>query len=341
MKNVMREVHMKVIFGLGLFLMTVSAYGQWGAGPVLVYDARDGRGNESSFNVGQYRSGSGEFGTLRNDSAYSVSVARGYRVRFCENEGGNGRGSGRCEEYGEGNHNLRYPAQASYIEVTGPGGWGDGWNAGGQQGVTVYTDRNFRGRSESFGVGRYLHAGGQLGQIGNDNASSVVVSRGFVVRLCENEGNDGRGSGRCEDYREGRHNLRYNDEASYVEVRRASGGWFGDRWNNWPGGGGGGDGFPSGSWRNIRDAVVVFTDSNQGGIWQEFRIGAYRADQNEFGRLANDAASSVYVPRGFRVTLCEHIPGYFAGIGRCEEYRQGNHNLRYNDSASTIRVSRD
>lgn len=103
-------------------------------------------------------------------------------------------------------------------------------NNDGRQGVTVYADRDYRGTSQSFGVGRFLNAGGQLGALRNDDASSVEVQRGFRVRLCEDEGSSGTGSGRCEDYGEGRFNLRYNNKASYIEVTRIGGG----------GGGGGG-----------------------------------------------------------------------------------------------------
>src|SRR5687768_51513 len=87
-----------------VFLPVLVSGQRWGSGPVVVYDERDGRGNEYSFNVGTYRADRNELGSLRNDSASSVTVPAGYRVRFCDNEGGrNGQGSGRCEEFGPGN----------------------------------------------------------------------------------------------------------------------------------------------------------------------------------------------------------------------------------------------
>lgn len=302
----------------------------WGYGPVVVFDQRDGRGSASSFNVGEYRNDRGEFGTLRNDSASSVSVPAGYRARFCENEGRNGQGDGRCEEVGEGNNNLRYANSASYIRVWGPtgsGGWSGGWNGGGQPGVTVYEDRNSRGRSQAFSIGRYLNAGGQLGGVRNDKASSVVVARGFRVRLCENEGN-GNGSGNCEEYNEGTYNLRYDNSASYVEVQRAGRGW------------GGSGGWGSGGLTGDNPPVKVFSGRDQGGEFQGFNAGTFRYDQREFGNIRNDDASSVWVARGYRVRLCENEGGG-SGSGKCEEYGQGSYNLRYNDKASFIRVWRD
>lgn len=133
------------------------------------------------------------------------------------------------------------------------GNWG--WGGGkpnnvpglGKPGVTVYDDRNYRGSSQSFGVGRYLNNAGQLGALRNDEASSVVVLNGYKVRFCEGEGS-GNGSGRCDEYGAGSYNLRLNDEASYIEVTRVygggnwgnnnDGGYWGNN-DNWNGGNGG------------------------------------------------------------------------------------------------------
>src|SRR5947209_4208008 len=109
------------ISSLVLVGAVVTSFAQWGYGPVVVFDQRNGNGNASSFGVGEFRNDRREFGTLRNDSARSVTVPNGYRVRFCESEGSRGEGSGRCEEVGEGNHNLQYAGSASFIRVTGPG----------------------------------------------------------------------------------------------------------------------------------------------------------------------------------------------------------------------------
>ena len=305
---------------------------RWGTGPVIVYEERDGRGDDFSFNVGIYRNNRNEFGGLRNDRASSVTVPPGYRVRFCENEGRNGLGSGRCEEFGPGNHNLRYPNRASFIRVSGPAGvdprvgWGIGQGSG-QFGVTVFEDRDFHGRSQGFGVGRYMAQGGRMGIIGNDTASSVIVSPGYRVRICEHEGR-GFGEGRCEEYSEGRYNLQYNDEASYIEVQRV-GVWGRIGQIVTP---------PFGGVIDANGPVVVYSDRNRRGDQQVFGVGVYRNDLGQLGQLKNDEASSVFVARGFRVRLCEN-EGRF-GAGRCEEYGPGTHNLRYNDRASWIRVWR-
>jgi hypothetical protein len=332
MKNFVRILFFSMVLTCCMAVVPAIVNAQWDRGPVVVYEQRDGRGNAQGFGVGEYRNDRGEFGQLRNDAAQSVSVPNGYRVRFCENEGRNGEG--RCEELGPGDHNLRYQNMASYIKVTGPGGW-NGWgnNNVGSRGVIVYGDRDFHGRSQEYGVGRYLYAGGQFGNMKNDDAGSVVVQKGFRVRFCENEGSDGRGSGKCEDYGEGSYNLRYNDTASYIEVQRVGGfggGWGGNGGSN---NGGNNGGFIGGN------SVVVFSDRDQRGTQQPFGVGTFRNDFRQFGRLKNDDAGSVYVPRGYRIRLCAGEGGG-VGEGPCEEWGPGLHNLQYNDQASYIRVWR-
>ncbi len=192
----------------------------------------------------------------------------------------------------------------------------------GQRGVTVYEDRDFRGRSQEYGVGRYLNPNGGLGNLRNDKASSVVVQRGFRARLCEDEGDRGLGSGRCEEYGEGSFNLRYNDTASFIEVVR-----------------GGGFGGPAVDPDRSNDRVTIYSALNQRGVTQTFGDGIYRFIDGNFGRLANDSASSIYVPTGYRVKLCEN-EGRGPYGERCEEFGAGDHNLRFQNAASSVEVRR-
>jgi hypothetical protein len=335
-----------VLFGLGTLVTGVQAQ-RWNNGPVVVSDQSDGRGTTQAFDVGEYRNDRNQFGSLRNDSAASVYVANGYRVRFCETESRNG--SGRCEEFGPGTHNLRYAGSASYIQVSGRGwngnnnggGWGN--NNGNNNGngnnnngraVTLFDDRDFRGASQSFDSGRYLNSRNQFGGIGNDRASSVVVDRGFSVRICDSEGG-GAGSGRCEEYGPGSYNLRYSDSASYIEVRRGnSGGWGGNNGN--------GNGNGNGGWNGGNDdrGVTVFSERDQDGDQQQYGAGIFRNDRRSLGNIKNDDASSIFVPRGYRVRVCDSEAGGVGG-GSCEEYGPGSYNLRYNDRMSFIRVWRN
>jgi len=92
--------------------------------------------------------------------------------------------------------------------------------------VTVFEHVNSTGRSQTFGEGRFRSDYKQLGNLPNDAASSVKVSKGYRVRLCENVG-DGKAVGRCEEYGEGTFNLKVAkaggvaDLVSQIEVLRA------------------------------------------------------------------------------------------------------------------------
>jgi hypothetical protein len=94
--------------------------------------------------------------------------------------------------------------------------------------VTVFEHANSGGRSQTFGEGRYRADYGQLGKLPNDTASSVKVTKGYRVRLCENEG-VGKAAGRCQEFGEGTFNLSVAkaggvaDRVSMIEVFRPAG----------------------------------------------------------------------------------------------------------------------
>jgi hypothetical protein len=64
-----------------------------------------------------YRAIKGEFGNVLNDHAMSIVVAKGYRARFCAEEGFMLRGSGDCEVHEAGRHDLRFATSISFIQV--------------------------------------------------------------------------------------------------------------------------------------------------------------------------------------------------------------------------------
>ena len=77
MKNILRIAPLAAIaIGIVVAVAGEARSQDWGYGPVVVFDQRDGRGTASSFNVGEFRNNRGEFGSLRNDSASSVEIFR-------------------------------------------------------------------------------------------------------------------------------------------------------------------------------------------------------------------------------------------------------------------------
>jgi hypothetical protein len=88
--------------------------------------------------------------------------------------------------------------------------------------VTVYEDINYSGKSQAYGAGIYRADKSQLGSLPNDSASSLRVAKGFIVRLCENEGN-GKGGGLCEVKGAGAYQLQWGpesvaDKVSFIQV---------------------------------------------------------------------------------------------------------------------------
>lgn len=84
--------------------------------------------------------------------------------------------------------------------------------------VTVYEDANYSGIAEFYGPGTFVNNKHGLGKLPNDSASSVKVKEGYVVTLCDSEGN-GNGGGVCEVKGPGKYNLeRVADKVSFIKV---------------------------------------------------------------------------------------------------------------------------
>jgi len=87
--------------------------------------------------------------------------------------------------------------------------------------VIVYEHPDFQGRHQGFRPGSYRADRGQLDEVGNDTISSLKVADGYTARLCQHEGDDGRGAGVCQTFGPGQHNVsdELNDETSFIEVK--------------------------------------------------------------------------------------------------------------------------
>lgn len=73
------------------------------------------------FGVGTFMANGGRLGMIPNDSASSVTVPKGLRVRTCEHEGRDRKGGGACEEFGEGwGLQIRHAGTVSWIRVWKP-----------------------------------------------------------------------------------------------------------------------------------------------------------------------------------------------------------------------------
>lgn len=88
--------------------------------------------------------------------------------------------------------------------------------------VTLFEHPGGQGKLQGlYGPGKYRGDRGALNGVGNNAISSLRVEPRFTVRLCESEG-DGNGSGRCEEFGPGQHNVtnEMDNLTSFASVRR-------------------------------------------------------------------------------------------------------------------------
>jgi len=86
----------------------------------------------------------------------------------------------------------------------------------------LYEHIDARGKAQAYAEGKYRANRNEFGNLPNDSASALHVGTGFVVRLCEHEGN-GNGAGKCLPYGAGWHKLTTLDLAdmvSYIGVSK-------------------------------------------------------------------------------------------------------------------------
>lgn len=299
-------------------LITVSAVSTGAQRPaegaVKLFNGRDGSGASQDIPPGTYLvNGSQLGGSSGKDAGFSVQVPKGAMVRFCDDRGSAGEGGENCEDYGEGTHNLK-STKFNFIKV-----WTQVVTADRppvKPAVIVFEQANWGGRSQIFMPGMYRSIRGEFGKIGDNVAMSIIVAKGFHVRLCSDEGVNFRGSGDCEEHDDGRHNLRFADSISFIEVKDLS------------------DMSPD----DDKMPVILYEDGSQGGKMQGFDVGVFVASLNQLGKVGNDQASSITVKSGYRVIVCADEGPVGGSPDKCEEFAAGKHNLRNKDSASYLKV---
>jgi len=149
------------------------------------------------------------------------------------------------------------------------------------RGITVHTDVDFEGSSETF-----TRAMPDLRSVGlNDTISSIEVPRGEVWQVCEDINYQGRCrnvSGTVDDLR----NMELNDQIS--SIRRVSGTGFGNR--------------RTGARNSSRD-LIVYTNPNYSG--RSLEITGDTPDLRSAG--LNDQVSSIEIPNGQAWEICVDI----------------------------------
>ncbi|PYS98980.1 MAG: hypothetical protein DMF63_12975 [Acidobacteria bacterium] len=297
----------KTIFFVVLSIFTVWAIPAAGqsdpATAVLLFNGRKGTGASQPIPVGVYQVSGKQLGS----GEASVKVSKGYIATFCAAK----NGTGKCEELGEGTHDLA-SIDFNYIKVARKT---EGVLAAP---VIVYELEHWAGRSQGFAPGMYRSIKGEFGNILDNHAMSVIVAKGFRVKLCTEEGPMLRGHGECEVYETGRHDLRFANDISFVEVKDMS------------------DTSPD----DEKLAVVLYEDASQVGKMQGFDVGMFFASRGEFKKLRNDQASSIWVKEGYRAEVCSDEPAAGGEPVGCEVFASGKKNLKARRTASYIKVSK-
>jgi hypothetical protein len=327
MRDRMRNLTLNLLLA-GLFLAcSGSGFSQVTDG-VQIVNGKDGVGMSQSIPVGNFQVDGKQLG-----ANVSVKVGKGYFVQFCPQKDG----SGKCEGFGEGTHNL-VSTDFSFIRV----GTGElpstTASASAQVGapannptaatparstgvapLTVYEQKNWGGRAQILAPGMYRSFRGEFGKINDNQARSVIIAKGFRARFCSEEGMNFRGAGDCESHEEGRHNLRFANTISFIEVTDLS------------------DTSPA----DEKMPVVLYEDALQGGKMQGFDEGTYLASGGQFKKLGNDQAQSIRVKDGYRASVCSDEPASGGEPAGCEEYGPGRKDFKSRKTASYLRVWKD
>ena len=187
--------------------------------PLVVYEMEHWGGRAQAFGPGMYRSIKGEFGNILDDHAMSIVVAKGYRARFCSEEGFMLRGAGDCEVHEAGRHELRFATSISFIQVFD---LSDTSPEDDKMPVVLFEDPVQVGKMQGFDVGTYFASRGDFKKLRDDQASSISVKEGYRATVCKDESSSGAETADCEEFGPGKKNLKARRTASYLKVSKAS-----------------------------------------------------------------------------------------------------------------------
>jgi len=85
--------------------------------PVILYEDTSQKGKMQGFDLGTFFASRSQLGKVGNNSAFSITVKKGYRVLLCPDEIIGDASTDKCEEFAAGKHNLKQKDAASYLKV--------------------------------------------------------------------------------------------------------------------------------------------------------------------------------------------------------------------------------
>jgi len=214
-----------------------------------LYRDSDFAGPSAYLLPGDHRADYGDLAPVGDNAISSVTVPPGLLVEICDRVGAG------CVTLGADARSMPsgFNDAVSHVVV--------------RRAVTVFADRDYRGGRQTFGIGELRADRGQLGTVGDDKISSLVVAPGLYVEVCaDSEG------GPCRTF---------EGAVPYV------GGDWNDRISR----------------IRITAGVTLFENDNFGGLQETFPVGRFAAAA--FRRVGNDKASSLVAGEGVRAVLWE------------------------------------
>ncbi len=180
--------------------------------------------------------------------------------------------------------------------------------------ITVYEDKNYRGKRKTFGVGRFNK--GSLNPVGNDKISSVRVPAGMRVTLYEHDGYRGKTLTLTQNAPD-IHRLGFGDKTSSLSVQRMT--------------------VPPPPPPPPVARITIYEDKGYRGSRKSFAVG--RFNKNALSPVGNDKISSVRIPASLEVTLYEHDT-YRGKNVTLTQSTADVHHLGFGDNVSSLIVHR-
>lgn len=291
---------------------------------VTLYSDCNYRGNSETLRPGRYSLRNTRIGTM---SLSSIQIPQNLKV-ILYNGDEPGTGNMKVTLMRDANclstQNWNDLASSIVIEYdnrgNGGGGGYDNNNNGNNNSdmVTIYADCNYQGISKSLPAG--YHNMSELGSL-NDKVSSIKLPNGYSITLYGDP-----------DYRGNQENFEYsidciqnsmNDKTSSVFIKKINNSNNGGHHN-------GNNNRPTGN------TVMIFKDCDFDGQSMELGLGYHNL--RDLGSL-NDKISSVYVPRGYTVTL--YLDPDYKGNKRVLTVEESClSGTQFDDKVSSILISR-
>lgn len=182
--------------------------------------------------------------------------------------------------------------------------------------VTVYTNSEYSGKSQSFGVGEFDCEELKTG-VGNDQISSIRIADGYRVTLYKNSNFQGSTKILTADERNFK-NISFNDTVSSIRVEQI-------------------DHIARDYASEAGFPVTMYSESSFCGISQSFNEGSYNtADIAVAGGVGNDTINSLRVTSGYQVVL--YSDSDFAGS--TEIITTSTRDISLYDNVSSFTITR-